>query len=566
MTEFHLTFASLGHDNYKINEYVMKKLRMVKMALENLTTAQEIQRRRTFAIISHPDAGKTTLTEKFLLYGGAIREAGSVKSRRSQKHAVSDWMEIEKQRGISVTSSVLQFNYNNFCINILDTPGHQDFSEDTYRTLVAADSAVMVIDAAKGVEEQTKKLFKVCKMRGIPIFTFINKMDAHGKDPFELLEELENVLGIRSYPMDWPIGSGKEFKGVYNRRKKQIELFDEGNHGESIVGTVKGDVNDAQIKELLGEYLHQKLVDDLELLDVAGDAYEEDRILTGDLTPVFFGSALTNFGVEPFLEAFLDITTPPQPRKSNLGPIEPTEDYFSGFIFKIQANMNPAHRDRIAFLRICSGVFEKGMMVNLVQKGKKVKLAQPQQFLAQDRATVDLAYPGDIIGIHDPGIFNIGDTLCSHNQKLFYEGIPQFAPEHFMRISTINALKRKQFMKGILQLAEEGSIQVFKPRLTGTEELIVGVVGVLQFEVLEYRLKNEYGVEVKMQRLPYRFIRWIEAENFNFDTFKGSMDSTLVETPEGEPVLLCEFEWSVRQIQERNEHVVLRETHLKAVE
>lgn len=566
MTEFHLTFASCGHDNYKINEYVMKKLRMVKMALENLTTAQEIQRRRTFAIISHPDAGKTTLTEKFLLYGGAIREAGSVKSRRSQKHAVSDWMEIEKQRGISVTSSVLQFNYNNFCINILDTPGHQDFSEDTYRTLVAADSAVMVIDAAKGVEEQTKKLFKVCKMRGIPIFTFINKMDAHGKDPFELLEELENVLGIRSYPMDWPIGSGKEFKGVYNRRKKQIELFDEGNHGESIVGTVKGDVNDAQIKELLGEYLHQKLVDDLELLDVAGDAYEEDRILTGDLTPVFFGSALTNFGVEPFLEAFLDITTPPQPRKSNLGPIEPTEDYFSGFIFKIQANMNPAHRDRIAFLRICSGVFEKGMMVNLVQKGKKVKLAQPQQFLAQDRATVDLAYPGDIIGIHDPGIFNIGDTLCGNNQKLFYEGIPQFAPEHFMRISTINALKRKQFMKGILQLAEEGSIQVFKPRLTGTEELIVGVVGVLQFEVLEYRLKNEYGVEVKMQRLPYRFIRWIEAEQFNFDTFKGSMDSTLVETPEGEPVLLCEFEWSVRQIQERNEHVVLRETHLKAVE
>lgn len=536
------------------------------MALENVNTTQEIQRRRTFAIISHPDAGKTTLTEKFLLYGGAIREAGSVKSRRSQKHAVSDWMEIEKQRGISVTSSVLQFNYNNFCINILDTPGHQDFSEDTYRTLVAADSAVMVIDAAKGVEEQTKKLFKVCKMRGIPIFTFINKMDAHGKDPFELMEELENVLGIRSYPMDWPIGSGKEFKGVYNRRKKQIELFDEGNHGESIVGTVKGEVNDSQIKELLGEYLHRKLVDDLELLDIAGDAYEEDRILNGELTPVFFGSALTNFGVEPFLEAFLDITNPPQPRKSNLGPIDPTEDYFSGFIFKIQANMNPAHRDRIAFLRICSGVFEKGMMVNLVQKGKKVKLAQPQQFLAQDRATVDVAYPGDIIGIHDPGIFNIGDTLCSNNQKLFYEGIPQFAPEHFMRVSTLNALKRKQFMKGILQLAEEGSIQVFKPRLTGTEELIVGVVGVLQFEVLEYRLKNEYGVEVKMQRLPYRFIRWIEAENFNFDTFKGSMDSTLVETPEGEPVLLCEFEWSIRQIQERNEHVILRETHLKSVE
>ena len=536
------------------------------MSLENINTTPEIQRRRTFAIISHPDAGKTTLTEKFLLYGGAIREAGSVKSRRSQKHAVSDWMEIEKQRGISVTSSVLQFNYNNFCINILDTPGHQDFSEDTYRTLVAADSAVMVIDAAKGVEEQTKKLFKVCKMRGIPIFTFVNKMDAHGKDPFSLMEELENVLGIRSYPMDWPIGSGKEFKGVYNRRKNQIELFDEGNHGESIVGSTSGEVADPKFRELLGEYLHNKLLEDIELLDMAGDEYDLDKILAGELTPVFFGSALTNFGVEPFLEAFLDITTPPQPRQSNLGPIATTAPYFSGFIFKIQANMNPAHRDRIAFLRICSGVFEKGMMVNHVQKGKKVKLAQPQQFLAQDRATVDTAYPGDIIGIHDPGIFNIGDTLCSDNVKLYFEGIPQFAPEHFMRISTVNALKRKQFLKGILQLAEEGSIQVFRPHLTGTEEVIVGVVGVLQFEVLEYRLKNEYGVEIRMTRLPYRFIRWIEAENFNYDTFKGSMDSTLVDTPEGDPVLLCEFEWSIRQIAERNPNVVLRETHLKPIE
>ena len=536
------------------------------MSLENIDLKNEIDRRRTFAIISHPDAGKTTLTEKFLLYGGAIREAGSVKSRRSQKYAVSDWMEIEKQRGISVTSSVLQFNYNGFCINILDTPGHQDFSEDTYRTLVAADSAVMVIDAAKGVEEQTKKLFKVCKMRGIPIFTFINKMDAHGKDPFELMEELEHVLGIHSYAMDIPIGSGKEFKGVYNRRKGQIELFDEGKHGEAKVEAIKGDVNDAHIKELLGDFLHQKLVEDMELLDIAGDEYDEEKILNGELTPVFFGSALTNFGVEPFLESFLEITTAPKPRKSNLGDIEPTEEFFSGFIFKIQANMNPAHRDRIAFLRICSGVFEKGMTVNLVQKGKKVKLAQPQQFLAQDRATVDFAYPGDIIGIHDPGIFNIGDTLCSNNQKLMYEGIPQFAPEHFMKVSTLNALKRKQFMKGILQLAEEGSIQVFKPLHTGTEELIVGVVGVLQFEVLEYRLKNEYGVEVKMQRLPYRFIRWIEAENFNPSTFKGSMDSTIVESPDGDSVLLCEFEWSIKQIAERNENVKLRETHLKSIE
>lgn len=533
------------------------------MSPENTGYTQEISKRRTFAIISHPDAGKTTLTEKFLLYGGAIRSAGSVKSRRTQKHAVSDWMEIEKQRGISVTSSVLQFNYDGFCINILDTPGHQDFSEDTYRTLVAADSAVMVIDAAKGVEEQTKKLFKVCKMRGIPIFTFINKMDSHGKDPFELLEEIENVLGIRSYPMDFPIGSGKDFKGVYNRQKGLVELFNESNHGTSIVSSVTGDITDGKFSELLGADLHEKLKEDIELLDMAGDAFDLNQVLKGELTPVFFGSALTNFGVEPFLQAFLDITLPPQPRPSNEGPISPEEDYFSGFIFKIQANMNPAHRDRIAFLRICSGKFEKGMMVNHVQKGKKVKLAQPQQFLAQDRATVEEAYPGDIIGIHDPGIFNIGDTLCSSNLKLEYEGIPQFAPEHFMRVSTINALKRKQFMKGILQLAEEGSIQVFRPHLTGTEELIVGVVGVLQFEVLEYRLKNEYGVEIKMQRLPYRFIRWIEQEDFDYSAFKTSMDSTIVETPEGNPVLLCEFEWSIRQIAERNPNAALRETHLK---
>ncbi len=534
------------------------------MSIENLEYQDEIQKRRTFAIISHPDAGKTTLTEKFLLYGGAIRSAGSVKSRRSQKYAVSDWMEIEKQRGISVTSSVLQFNYNGCCINILDTPGHQDFSEDTYRTLVAADSAVMVIDAAKGVEEQTKKLFKVCKMRGIPIFTFINKMDAHGKDPFELLEELENVLGIRSYPMDFPIGSGKDFKGVYNRRKMQIELFNDGNHGEAIAQAVKGDPSDEKFSQLIGSALHDKLLEDIELLDMAGDEFDLEQILAGNLTPVFFGSALTNFGVEPFLEAFLEITTPPQPRVSNLGAIPPTESYFSGFIFKIQANMNPAHRDRIAFLRICSGKFEKGMMVNHVQKGKKIKLAQPQQFLAQDRVTVETAYAGDIIGLHDPGIFNIGDTLCSENLNLRYEGIPQFAPEHFMRVSTLNALKRKQFVKGVTQLAEEGSVQVFKPHLTGTEELIIGVVGVLQFEVLEYRLKNEYGVEIKTQMLPYHFIRWIEMENFDYSSFKLTSDTLLVETEDGDPVLLCQYEWSIKQLAERNSQAIFRETHLKA--
>jgi len=417
------------------------------MTQKKLSFIDEVKRRRTFAIISHPDAGKTTLTEKFLLYGGAIRSAGSVKSRRSSKHAVSDWMEIEKQRGISVTSSVLQFEYNNFCINILDTPGHQDFSEDTYRTLMAADSAVMVIDSSKGVEDQTKKLFHVCKMRGIPIFTFINKLDRAGKDPFELLEDIEKVLGIRSYPMNWPIGEGKNFKGVFNRQKKQIEAFGGGNHGQSIANAVRGDIYDEKFSDLLGIDLHEQIKSEMELLDIAGDDFNLEEILQGNLTPVFFGSALTNFGVERFLESFLDITMPPKPRESNLGEIDPKSDNFSGFIFKIQANMNSAHRDRIAFLRICSGKFEKGMVVNHVQRNKKVRLSQPQQFLAQDRVIVNSAYPGDIIGIHDPGIFNIGDTLSENQSDLKYKGIPQFAPEHFAKISTKNSLKRKQFLK-----------------------------------------------------------------------------------------------------------------------
>jgi peptide chain release factor 3 len=529
---------------------------------EKISFIEEVKRRRTFAIISHPDAGKTTLTEKFLLYGGAIRSAGTVKSRRSSKHAVSDWMEIEKQRGISVTSSVLQFEYDGFCINILDTPGHQDFSEDTYRTLMAADSAVMVIDSAKGVEEQTKKLFQVCKMRGIPIFTFINKMDREGRDPFELLEDIEKVLGIRSYPMNWPIGEGKDFRGVFNRKKNQIELFGDGNHGQSIAKSSSGNITDEKFKNLLGDFLHEKLVDDIELLSVAGDDFNLEQILNGNLTPVFFGSALTNFGVEPFLKSFLSITTPPIPRESNLGSIDPSSDNFSGFIFKIQANMNPAHRDRIAFLRICSGVFEKGMTVNHVQKDKKIKLSQPQQFLAQDRLIVDTAYPGDIIGIHDPGIFNIGDTLCQDQSKLRYKDIPQFAPEHFSKVYTKNALKRKQFLKGINQLAQEGAIQVYKQPNIGVEELIVGVVGVLQFEVLEYRLKNEYGVDIIMQPLPYRFIRWVENENFNPRTLSKTMDTLLVKNKDENPVLLFEYEWSIRTIEERNKDLILKETSI----
>ncbi len=532
------------------------------MSNKNFSFNEQVKRRRTFAIISHPDAGKTTLTEKFLLYGGAIREAGSVKSRRSSKHAVSDWMEIEKQRGISVTSSVLQFEYDDYCINILDTPGHQDFSEDTYRTLMAADSAVMVIDCAKGVEPQTKKLFHVCKMRGIPIFTFINKMDRSGKDPFELMEDIETVLGINSYPINWPVGTDGKFKGVFNRRSNQIELFSDGKHGSAVAKSTTGDVTDEKFSEILGSEIHEQIMEDIELLDGAGDDFDINRVLDGDLTPVFFGSALTNFGVEPFLKAFLEFTPPPSPRESNLGEIDPASENFTGFVFKIQANMDKAHRDRIAFLRICSGKFEKGMQVNHVQRGKKVRLSQPQQFMAQDRVIVENAYPGDIIGIHDPGIFNIGDTLCADASKLEYKGIPQFAPEHFAKVFTKNAMKRKQFVKGITQLAEEGAIQVFRRPNIGVEELIIGVVGVLQFEVLEYRLKNEYGVDVIREQMPFRHIRWIDESSCDVQKLSLPTDAMLVESSKEKPVILYQREWSLGHIRDRNEGIVLSDVSL----
>ena len=524
---------------------------------------KEVRRRRTFAIISHPDAGKTTLTEKLLLYGGAIHLAGSVKSRRTQRHAVSDWMEIEKQRGISVTSSVLQFEYDGYCINILDTPGHQDFSEDTYRTLMAADSAVMVIDCAKGVEEQTKKLFEVCKMRGIPIFTFINKLDRAGKDPFELMEEIENVLGIQSYPMNWPIGTDGNFKGVYNREKSQIELFNGGKHGQGVVESVIGDVTDEVFKDLLGSDIHQQLMEEIELLDMAGDEFDINKVLKGELTPMFFGSAMTNFGVRPFLEGFLEMTRAPMGRVSNEGLIDPENQNFTGFVFKIQANMNPAHRDRIAFIRICSGKFKKGMEVNHIRSKKKVKLSQPQQFLAQDRVVVEEAYPGDIIGLHDPGIFGIGDTLCQDSSKIQYKDIPSFAPEHFARVYAKDSMKRKQFIKGIQQLSEEGAIQVFKRPDIGTEELIIGVVGVLQFEVLEYRLEKEYNVEIKMQVLPYRYIRWVEMENFDYDRFSLTMDSIVAQDGKENPVVLFQNQWSIQKVEERNPKAVLNTVSTK---
>ena len=530
----------------------------------NAAQLQQIEKRRTFAIISHPDAGKTTMTEKLLLYGGAIRQAGSVKARKAERHATSDWMEIEKQRGISVTSSAMQFEYDGCRINILDTPGHQDFSEDTYRVLVAADAAVMLIDAAKGVEAQTIKLFKVCRMRNIPIFTFVNKMDRAAKDPFELMEELENVLGIRSCPMNWPIGVDGDFQGVYQRDIGKVLLYSGGNHGMSKADTLIIDPNSEEAKGVLEQHYIDRLNDEIELLDEAGDPFDKKAVLSGKLTPLFFGSAVTNFGVEPFLEAFLDITPPPLSRMADIGEVEPTEPYFSGFIFKIQANMNPAHRDRLAFVRIVSGEFKKGMTVYHSGTDKQMQLKQPQQFMADEREAVESAYAGDIIGLFDPGCFHLGDALSS-GPKLRFSSIPVFAPEHFARVRPEDSMKRKQFLKGITQLAEEGAIQTFRRTETGREEFIVGVVGVLQFEVLEHRLKTEYGVNMLMDRLPFRFVRWVTSSPKPVEELKLTSTSGRGFDSEDREVLLFENEWSIRLAQENNEGLELAETAIRTV-
>ena len=525
-----------------------------------MTNREEIERRRTFAIISHPDAGKTTLTEKLLLYGGAINQAGSVKGKQSAKHAVSDWMDIEKQRGISVTSSVLQFNYAGKCVNILDTPGHQDFSEDTYRTLMAADSAVMVIDGSKGVEAQTIKLFKVCVMRHIPIFTFVNKMDREARDPFELMSEIEEVLGIHTCPINWPIGCGKSFKGVYDRQTKKITTFTAAMGGQKEVATETFDVEGTDVDSVIGSDFHAQLRDDIELLDGASDEFDQELVSAGKLSPVFFGSALTNFGVETFLEHFLNMTTSPLPRRTTDGVIDPFRPDFSAFVFKIQANMNKAHRDRIAFMRICSGKFEAGMEVNHVQGGKKIRLSQPQQLMAQDRKIVEEAYAGDIIGVFDPGIFSIGDTLCASNTKFEFEGIPTFAPEHFARVRQVDTMKRKQFIKGVNQIAQEGAIQIFQEFNTGMEEIIVGVVGELQFEVLTYRLENEYNVEVKLEKLPYEYIRWVEnKEEVDVAKIQGTSDMKRIKDLKDNPLLIFVNSWSIGMVEERNPGLKLSE-------
>jgi peptide chain release factor 3 len=511
---------------------------------------EEVKSRRTFGIISHPDAGKTTLTEKLLLFGGAIRSAGTVKGKKTGKFAKSDWMEIEKQRGISVTSSVMQFDYNGFRVNILDTPGHEDFSEDTYRTLTAVDSAVMVIDSAKGIEPQTIKLFKVCRMRGIPIFTFINKLDRVGKSPLELVAELEEVLGIEAYPMNWPIGMGKEFLGIYDRFYKRIEQFRVDEDERFIPLNANGEIDgDHPIKQ---SSLYEQVLEEIELLDEAGNEFSEEKIAKGTLTPVFFGSALTTFGVQTFLETYLKFAPEPQPRHSDQGYIDPLNEQFTGFVFKIQANMNPAHRDRIAFVRVCSGKFERGMNVTLARTGKSMKLSQSTQFLAETRETVNEAVSGDIIGLYDTGTYQIGDTIVGGKPIIHYDPLPQFTPELFVRVRAKNVMKQKQFHKGIHQLVQEGAIQLFK---TKYEDYIIGAVGQLQFDVFEHRMKNEYNSDVIMEHLGSKIVRWVEDDTV--DEKLNSQRSMLVKDRFDRNVFLFENDFALRWFQDKNPDVKL---------
>ncbi len=487
-------------------------------SLGNSPLAQEIRRRKTFAIISHPDAGKTTLTEKLLLYGGAIQLAGAVKAKRGRAAAVSDWMEMERERGISITSSVLQFPYKGLKMNLLDTPGHADFSEDTYRTLHAADGAVMLLDCAKGVEAQTKKLFRVCKQRAMPIFTFVNKMDRPGREPFDLVGEVEHVLGIGVYPITWPIYRGATFRGVYHRTLKKVFLFDAQRAGSSaasgaaIAEVVVTGIEDPRLKDELDDEGYRLLREEAELLESAGDDFDHAKFEAGELSPMFFGSAMNNFGLEPFLESFIELMPPPPPRVSSRGPIPPTDEEFSAFVFKIQANMDKAHRDRVAFLRVCSGKFERGMKVLHVRTGKELRLANPTAFMAQERTIVEEGFAGDVMGVYDPGVFEIGDTLTGGAQFRFEE-IPSFAPEHFARVVMADPMRRKQLKKGLEQLAQEGTIQLYRPPAGREGDAILGAVGRLQLEVVKHRLKGEYDADVRLETMQCEYARWVSRDD-----------------------------------------------------
>ena len=508
---------------------------------------EAISRRRTFAIISHPDAGKTTLTEKLLLYGGAVHTAGSVKARRSDRHATSDWMAMEQERGISISTSVMHFEWAGCEMNLLDTPGHNDFSEDTYRTLAAADSAIMLIDAVKGVEPQTIKLFQVCRMRGIPIVTFINKMDREGRDPLELLSEIEEVLGIPTSPATWPVGQGKAFLGVYDRWNQKLLKFERADGGSNRVPIIEGSLDDPALKNELGDRLYGDLQDGLELLDGAGEPFNREKFLAGKLSPVFFGSALTNFGVEPFLDAFINLAPAPRERMTADGDVvAPDDEEFSGFVFKIQANMDPRHRDRIAFFRICSGRFERGMQATLQRTGAKMTLAKSLMFMAQERSNVEEAFAGDIVGLWDSGQLHIGDTLHT-GKAIRYEGIPRFSPENFVRVVLRDPLKRKQLQKGLDELSEEGAVQVFYDLERMQRDPILGAVGKLQFDVVQNRLQTEYNVNVTFDGLHYQHARWIEGD-LDVAEMSRRSGTLCLRDIENRLIVLFSSEWMMRRI------------------
>jgi peptide chain release factor 3 len=512
--------------------------------------AEAVARRRNFAIISHPDAGKTTLTEKLLLYGGAIQQAGAVKAKGEQRKVTSDWMELEKQRGISITSTVLQFDYSGSTINLLDTPGHQDFSEDTYRTLAAADNAVMLEDAAKGLEPQTRKLFEVCRMRQIPIFTFINKMDRPGREPLELLDEIEQELGLACWPVNWPIGSGDRFRGVIDRRSKQVILFERAERGraseEKLLTVEEARDSGAVEPDLLAQALEE-----LELLEGAGADLDLELVHGGELSPVFFGSAMTNFGVRPFLDAFLELAQKPIARSSSAGEIDPVAPGFSGFVFKLQANMDPRHRDRVAFVRVCSGKFEKDMAVQHARTGRTIRLSRPQKLFGQDREVVEDAYPGDVIGLNNPGMFAIGDTLYV-GPKLEYEGIPCFSPEIFAWLRNPNPSAFKSFRKGVNELREEGAVQILYDTDESKRDPILAAVGQLQLEVVQYRLENEYGVKTRLEPLGFAVARWVVGGWAELEKVGRIFNCKTVRDAWNRPVLLFKNDWNLNQL--RDDH------------
>jgi peptide chain release factor 3 len=516
----------------------------------------EIARRRTFAIISHPDAGKTTLTEKLLLYAGAVEMAGAVRGRKAQRHATSDWMAIERERGISITSTALQFEYQGYRLNLLDTPGHQDFSEDTYRTLTAADCAVMVLDGAKGIEPQTLKLFEVCRMRRIPILTFINKLDHLECDALGLLDEIERTLEIGAAPMNWPIGSGPAFQGVYDLVNRRVLLFERTSHSQHRAPVHISTLDDPALRELLGTVAHGRLHDEIDLLQGAGALFDEARFRDGDLTPVFFGSALNNFGVETFLDALLRLGPAPGARASTAGMIEPDREHFAGFVFKIQANMDPLHRDCMAFLRVCSGRFTKDMQVHHPRLGRTIRMTRPHRLFARERETIDEAFPGDVVGLTNPGVFEIGDTLCS-GLAFQFDAVPRFAPECFARLTNRQAAKHKQFVKGMEQLEAEGVIQVFYATGHARREPIVAAVGELQFDVVQARLRSEYGVETAIERLSFSSARWVVAGSVPLNTLTWTAQTLLATDRDDLPVALFGSDWDRSYCERVNKQIEL---------